>query len=288
MEFIKDLHEARMTKDDGNSRKLTYSDCMERLYLNLLVLETLRKFPDFNNQVKKYCTKTAGFELYKYYRIMGTDTYNLMYFLVGPTSALSKLKDPDAAEKLKKQIRVPINSVNRYINALKNGNEPSALAKTFTELEASLRVRNAEYKMIRRSLVNFDKITKQEKRVMVTKLLYAVRAKLRNSDLIDDFEKLAAIKDLEKASVKDNQPTISVPDIVTSTDQMALYKYIVGTENIQMTKKFIEHALSNQGASSAMIKGYLPAIKMLDDIVSGGPAYIQQLRTLQKRANKKN
>ena len=44
--FIKDLHEARMTKDNGSSRKLTYSDCCERLYLMLLILETMRNFPD--------------------------------------------------------------------------------------------------------------------------------------------------------------------------------------------------------------------------------------------------
>ena len=30
--FIKDLHESRMTKDNGSSQKLTFSDCCERLY----------------------------------------------------------------------------------------------------------------------------------------------------------------------------------------------------------------------------------------------------------------
>jgi hypothetical protein len=35
--FIKDLYESRMTKDNGNAKKLTYTDCGERLYLSLLV-----------------------------------------------------------------------------------------------------------------------------------------------------------------------------------------------------------------------------------------------------------
>ena len=52
--FIKDLHESRMTKDNGSSRKLTYSDCCERLYLTLLILETMRQFPDFTGPVKRY------------------------------------------------------------------------------------------------------------------------------------------------------------------------------------------------------------------------------------------
>ena len=85
--FIKDLHEARMTKDNGSAKKLTYSDCCERLYLTLLVLETMRHFPDFQKNVQRYTKKTVGFETYKFYRIMGTDLYNFIYFLV-----LEKLK----------------------------------------------------------------------------------------------------------------------------------------------------------------------------------------------------
>ena len=67
--FIKDLHEARMTKDNGSAKKLTYSDCCERLYLMLLILETMRNFPDHQKVVQKYAKKTIGFETYKFYRI---------------------------------------------------------------------------------------------------------------------------------------------------------------------------------------------------------------------------
>ena len=93
--FIKDLHEARMTKDNGSSKKLTFSDCCERLYLTLLILETMRKYPDFKNIVQKYAKKTVGFETYRYYRIMGTDLYNFIYFIVGGDSAQNELKVPD-------------------------------------------------------------------------------------------------------------------------------------------------------------------------------------------------
>ena len=35
-----------------------------------------------------------------------------------------------------------------------------------------------------------------------------------------------------------------------------------------------------------MVAAYLPAIKMIDDIVKGGPAMVQQLRAVHKRAKK--
>jgi hypothetical protein len=162
MDFIKDLHEARMTKDDGSSQKLTYTDCCQRLYLILLVLETMRQFPEFRLSVQNYAKKTAGFELYKYYRIMGTDLYNFIYFVVGDDSAQNKLKDPDAAKRLKKETSVQIRDLNRYINQLAQGKEPLLVASLFINLEKSLKITNSDYKEIRRFVTDFDKLTKKD------------------------------------------------------------------------------------------------------------------------------
>jgi len=286
MDFIKDLHESRMTKDNGSSKKLTYTDCGERAYLTLLALETMRQYPDFRGYVQRYCKKTSGFELYKFYRIMGTDLYNFIYFLVGDDSAQDKLKDPGAAKKLKKTTNIPVADVNRYIQYIAQGRKPLQISNMFMKLESGLNITNSDYKAIRRNLVNFGKLTKAEKRLLSTRLIFAVRAKLRSSDIIEDFEKFAQIKDLEKASVIDPEPTVSRPDIATRPGDLALYRYLVGDRNLALTKKFLEAAKDGKAASSSMVQAYLPAIEMLDDIVQAGPAFVQQLRALQKRAKK--
>jgi len=54
-----------------------------------------------------------------------------------------------------------------------------------------------------------------------------------------------------------------------------------------LTKKFLEQAKNNKAASASMIQAYMPAIKAIDDIVQGGPAFVQQLRALQQRAKKR-
>jgi len=287
MDFIKDLHEARMTKDNGSSRKLTYTDCCERLYLTLLALETMRQYKDFEGYVQRYCKKTSGFELYKYYRIMGTDLYNFIYFLVGDDSAQAKLKDPGAAKKLKAKTKLPILDLNRYIQYLGQGRQPMQVANLFIKLESSLSITNADYKAIRRNLSNFGKLTKAEKRLLATRLIFAVRAKLRSSDIIEDFEKFAAIKNLEKANVIDPEPTVSIPDVSVSQGDLALYRYLVGDKNLALTKKFLSAAKDNKAASASMVNAYLPAIEMLDDIVKAGPAFVQNLRALHSRAKKR-
>ena len=58
MEFLKEeIYEARMLRDDGNARLLTYTDCCQRLYLVLLCLELMRHFPKYSDVVKRYAGK---------------------------------------------------------------------------------------------------------------------------------------------------------------------------------------------------------------------------------------
>ena len=284
--FLRDLHESRMTKDNGNAKKLTYTDCGERMYLTLLALETMRQYPDFRAYVQRYAKKTAGFELYKMYRIMGTDLYNFTYFLVGDSNAQDKLKDPEAAKKLRATTKLPTPAINRYINAVAQGKEPVQVNSMFMAIESAINITNTDYKAIRRNLVNFAKLTKAEKRLISTRLIFAVRAKLRSSDIIEDFEKFAAVKNLEKASVVDPEPTVSTPDLSTTGAELALYRYLVGDKNLALTKKFLEQAKDGKAASASMVQAYMPAIKMLDDIVKAGPGAVQQLRALHKRAKR--
>jgi hypothetical protein len=283
--FLQDIHESRMTKDNGSSRKLTYTDCGERMYLTLLALETMRQYPDFKGAVQRYAKKTSGFELYKYYRIMGTDLYNFLYFLWG---SQDKLKDPQAAKKIALTVKkkLPIMDINRHIQYLGQGREPTLTTKLFISIESALNITNADYKMIRRGLQGYAKLTKQEKERLVTRLIFAVRAKLRSSDIIDDFEKFAAIKDLESPLVIDPEPTVSTPDISTAIPDFALYKYLVGAGGLQLTKAFLNNVKDGKATSAAMNKAYSPAVKMIDDIVQGGPAYVQQLRALADRAKR--
>lgn len=287
MEFIQGLFEGRMIRDENNAKVLTYTDCCERMYLSLLMVELLRQFPTYNIVAKEYAGKTSRYTGYKSFRPSGTDLYNLIYFVDGDDAAMEKLKDPDAAKRIRGVVTFPTMAVNRYLTSVGNASTPIGVGGLMIRLETSLKISNTTYKDIRRIVVNFKGSDIESRKIAVTKLLFAARAKLRNSDLLPHLEELAAEKDLESLMVSDNEPTISVPDIKMSGSELVLYKYIVGTENVVMAKRFVELALDNKSVPSTAVKGYLPAIKMLDDIVKGGPTYINQLRALHQRAKKR-
>ena len=65
------------------------------------------------------------------------------------------------------------------------------------------------------------------------------------------------------------------------------YRLIVGAENLMRARLFLELAKDGKNIPSAYVKGMQPAIEMLDDIVSAGPGFVQMLKVLHKRAQKK-
>jgi hypothetical protein len=287
MEFIQELHEARLTRNDQNLRVLTYTDCCERLYLSLLILEILRKFPVSSGAAKQYAQNTGKYAGFNMFRMSGTDLYNFIYFVNGDEKALNKLKDPGAAAQMRKRTTLPTMVVNRYLAKLANGSNITDSAQMLISVENSLSINNQEYKQVRRNITNLSNLSTSIVKKTVTRLVIAARAKLRTSDIIDDLEKLTVLKDLETSSVIDTEPTVSVADIPTDAlSDVANYKFLVGNSNLVMARKVVQLATQGVSIPGSFVKGYLPIIKMVHDIVRAGPAYINQLRVLHKRAQK--
>jgi hypothetical protein len=289
MEFLAELHEARMTRDSNNQKVLTYTDCCERLYLIMLSLELLRRYPQFAPLAHGYAKKTTDRDSYKHFRMYATDLYNFAHFVTGDEDTLSKLKDPTGAMAVRKRTTLPTMAFNRYLMGLASGRASTMNdQQVFINIESALHITNQDYKDVRRNIFNLQRLATADKKKIVTRLLFAVRAKLRSSDIIQYVEELASVKDLETARISDPEPTVSVPDISVQGRDLALYRYLVGTDNIMLTKKFIELAKQGKPIAPQFVQAYLPAIKMLDNIVKGGPAFVSMLRTLEKRAKQQH
>lgn len=285
MQFLQDLHEARMTRDKSNMKVLTYTDCCERMYLTLLVLECMKNFPQSTAWLRDYCRKSER-SRYDRFMMSGTDLYNFVYFITGDENAIGKLKDPGAAMRVRKNTNLPVANLRRYLTQLGSGQTSSGTQQFFISMEQVLGISNTDYKTIRRALTDFKRLSTNDKKALVTRLLYAVRAKLRSSDVIDDFEKVVSMRDLESNWINDPEPTISKPDLSSDTTDYVYYRYLTGTKNLMLVKSFLDLAKEGKPIPGNMVKAYLPAIEALDDIVKGGPSYINMFRSIQNRAKK--
>ena len=285
LDFLSSLFEARMTRDSQDHKVLTYTDCAERLYITLLILQLLNQYPTYRQLASKYSRDTKHSN-YDRFRMYSTDLYNFVYFVTGDDEALDKLKDPDSAKAMRKKSRFPTMAFNRYLSALQQGLIAPSIMQVFLNIESGLNIRNTDYKSIRRSLFQFNTLSTRDKQNLVTRLLHAARAKLRSSDSIEHLEKLASDRNLETGRVDDAEPKVSVPDVSTQGRDLALYRYIMGGKNLVAVKRFIDSALSGKSIPSSIVQAYLPAIQLIDDIVKAGPSYVSVLKALQSRAKK--
>ena len=285
LDFLSSLFEARMTRDSGDHKVLTYTDCSERLYLTLLILQLLNQYPTYRQLASKYARDTKHSN-YDRFRMYSTDLYNFVYFVTGDDEALNKLKDPESAKAMRKKTSFPTMAFNRYLSELQRGLISPSLMQVFLNIENGLAIRNTDYKNIRRNLFTFNDVSNREKQNLVTRLLHAARAKLRSSDIIEHLEKLASDRNLETGRVDDREPTVSLPDISVQGRDLAMYRYLVGGRYIVAVKRFIDLALSGKSIPSSVVQAYLPAIKLIDDIVKAGPSHVSVLKALQKRAQK--
>ena len=285
MDFIKELHEARLTRQGGALKSLTYTDCCERAYLTMLILEVLRRFPNSAPYAHGYGKKTASHDNYKHFRMSATDLYNFVYFIIGDEDALNKLKDPGAASRMRNSVQFPIMAFNRYVTKLSTGTVSSINdQQTFLNIESALKISNSDYKSVRRNIFSFQSLTKNSKKQLVTRLLLAARAKLRNSDIIQYLEELSVEGDLEVYRVNDPEPKVSIPDIEVTGRDMAGYLRLVGSRNLMLTKKFLELAKNGKSVPANVLQAYMPAIIILDNIAKGGTGFVNALRALENRA----
>ena len=116
-----------------------------------------------------------------------------------------------------------------------------------------------------------------------------IRAIVNESDLITDEEVnnfWAEVQELEDADQLDEDAFDRIAKRVENRN-IINYRLIVGAENLMRVRLFLELAKEGKNIPSAYVKGMQPAIEMLDDIVSAGPGFVQLLRVLHKRAQKK-
>ena len=285
-EFLNDLTEARMTRNSNNQRMLTYTDCKERAYLIILMMQVMRHYRSYRDTVGHYAHKTVMYREYNRLRVDGSDLYNLLYFITGDRDALGKLKDPGSAEVERRRVLVSIGNLNGYLRRMKRMDKPSSTDdKDLFQLERELGIVNADYKTLRRRISSYATDTAKERQTTITRLLFAGRSKLSDSDFLHLFSKLALDKNLEDFTKTDPEFDTSTPDAVSQSDVIN-YRLLVDVSRLPYIAKFIENARAGRAVVAQFVQAYAPLIVMLDDIIKAGPVYVNQLKMLHNRAKK--
>jgi len=284
MDFIKQLQEARLTRNRKNQKTLTFSDCKERAYLVLMILHAMSYYRSYRPEVAKYANKTVIYRNYQKFRIDSTDLYNFFYFVAGERDAVEKLKDPTSAKAERDKTLISVGTLNGYLrNRAANKTPTDQDLRSLQKIETDLGIVNSHYKAVRRSFGVFANASPQERKQTITRLLFAARAKLSDCDIMPLFSKFAADNNLEDFNATDPELEIHVPDTSTRID-VYNYKFLVPATRLPYVEKFLSNMNRGKAIPAQYASSYLEIIKMIHDIVRAGPAYVEQLKQVHRRA----
>ncbi len=177
MPFLQYVSEARVVRRQNDLQRYTFQDIQERVYLSFLILSLLKTNPDTESWARSYADQTLTYSGFDAVRSSANDLHNMLAVIDGREDIVKKLRNSGQAEALRQRNTLPTLAVKRYLRKLEDD------YRFLTQLEKNLKITNAEYRQLRRSISDFDRLDRNSKRRVINKLLNLARNLLPGTDL---------------------------------------------------------------------------------------------------------
>ena len=281
--FFDYIIEGKMIRNTDGVSRLTFTDASDLVLLYFLALHVMRHYPS-RRFVKSYSEEVLKWQNWDYFRSSGNDLYNLLNIINGDEKIIDKLSNPRAAKVMRQRSSFPTLTAKRLLRSFANSNPSFNDSNDLVKIDNSLQ--NSRYSGLRRRIANYAKLTPQEKRKAVTELENALKARGRNSDIVDYYVMFVQDYDLESSQVKDTEPRVSVPDIVApdTKDIQMLRMLGVPNRDLPFAYKVLNMTTRGLGIPPRFAQAYAPIMRIVDDIVKAGPGYVNLLKQVHNRA----
>lgn len=186
MEFVKELHEARLIRTKGDLR-LSFSEVCDNLYLIILILELLSRIKQGQDLAERYARLTASYINYNEFRTAATDLYNLIYFVEETPEQVEKIFQSEDARRLREKTTIPRMELNRWL--LKISEQGSRDMYFLMRVERALNITTMDLREIRRML-QYKNPTSTDLEILATRILNSVRFKMPLLDLKPELEQI--------------------------------------------------------------------------------------------------
>lgn len=200
-------------------------------FLYMIALHILRSEFETAPQAIGYAKITNNHANYKPVDKSNTDLYQFLNILSDPKSKIAaELANSQANDILWHEIKFNTTTVRQFLNNVINKNyDTAAQRRLLFQLENQLHITTSNYRSMRRIAVEWDsnEIDTVGQKMVVTRLLQALRAKARRGDLLPWLEKLSSLRQYELFKVCDpesGEGCGTEPVLPTKTNNMSLLK----------------------------------------------------------------
>jgi hypothetical protein len=274
--FLQYVSEARIVRRQSDLQRYTFQEITERIYLSFLTLSLLKNFSQTAGFVKSYGSTTLSSGSFERVRSRSNDLHNMLAIVAGDPSLVQKLANKNQAMALRQRQSVPVLAIRRYLRTFTDD-------YTFlTGLESALGIRNSAYKNLRRAITDYQGLDSKRKKVVATRLLQALKAKLPGTDLQRKAQEFANKQHLEIDNVIDAER--KAPGSEMTADEMSGYRVLVGDNNVRRAKIATDLVKQGKSVPAPIMSAFYPVIQMVDNIVNGGMSYVKMLQAINDRA----
>lgn len=203
-ELIHELTESKLLPSKTRLNRYNLRDVADLTFLYYIALEILSKEATSIEFARQYARKTIMFNNFNNFVYTSTDLYVLLHVLTGNNSgpARVQLKDDKENAILAKIIKPNLELFRRYLLFMRlDRNVESFVRRALLEIQDDMAINIENYKSMRILSSQWTSRTKQEKQLVITRLLQALRARALQSELLPELERLAKKHGLELKNV---------------------------------------------------------------------------------------
>lgn len=197
LSFIGELTESKLLPSRSSARRYTAKDVCDLLFLSCIGLQVLKGEFDTLSEAADYAGKTLRYGTFDERHFSCTDLYVLVHLSLHGEPKDFK-KNP-SNESFLRGVNVDQPLLRRWLRSIRMDQPDEELdRRTLLMLQNGLRISDQSYRAMRRLSTHWGRdIEEREKKLVITRLLLALRARASRSELRPHLERLAKRGKLE-------------------------------------------------------------------------------------------
>jgi hypothetical protein len=237
VKFIQSLNESRMLSSTTAYRRFSARTICELTVLHICALRILYNDVRTHKWAHEYAQKSAKILQFARYYSSSTDLALLLYASLKPEEVEFR-QDAESQDHME-GVEPDEHELNAWIRSMANNRQnESQTRRMFQHLDPTFNIENTSVRSIRRLVQDWPRLSNQEHKLAMTRLLQILRSKAQRSDLLAKLQDYADDVGLEITNA-DNQEAIAMPAPEKKKGSL-LKKLTVGALGYAAARKFLE------------------------------------------------
>jgi len=203
LSFFKELNESQLLPSVNHLSKFSLRDVADAVFLYLIALYIMKHEFEYAAIASKYAHRTLLNGHFDNFQSGSSDLRMLITALYGHSVIVNNyLSDQASNGILRQRLNINENLIKSYLQSIQNAHlNDNTESRLLLAIQNELNIEVSNYRSIRRLAIDWNDISRNDKQLLITRLLQAFRSRFKRSELLGYLEHLAKEEKLEMHGV---------------------------------------------------------------------------------------